>query len=84
MNRPSLFAIVIGAEMDAELVRGPPHTPSVVENGVNYANGAYISTILANVDRLSPRRLPNPVDRPLLKTKLVVNKEGDTRGFCRG
>ena len=45
---PLPFAIVIAVEMDAELVRGAPHTSSVVESGVNYAKGAYISTILAN------------------------------------
>ena len=45
---PLPFAIVIAVEMEAELVRGAPHTPSVVESGVNYAKGAYISTILAN------------------------------------
>jgi len=42
------FAIVIATAMDYELVNGAPHTPSVVESGVNYAKGAYISTILAN------------------------------------
>jgi reductive dehalogenase len=45
---PLPFAIVIAVEMDAELVRGAPHTSSVVESGVNYAKGAYISTILTN------------------------------------
>jgi reductive dehalogenase len=45
---PLPFAIVMAEEMDAELVRGAPHTPSVVESGVNYAKGAYISTIVAN------------------------------------
>ena len=45
---PLPFAIVMAEEMDAELVRGAPHTPSVVESGVNYAKGAYITTILAN------------------------------------
>lgn len=45
---PLPFAIVIATEMDENLVRGAPHTPSVVESGVNYAKGAYISTILAN------------------------------------
>ncbi len=45
---PLPFAIVIAVEMDADLVRGAPHTPSVVESGINYAKGAYISTILAN------------------------------------
>ena len=44
---PLPFAIVIAVEMHADLVRGAPHTPSVVESGVNYAKGAYISTILA-------------------------------------
>jgi reductive dehalogenase len=44
---PLPFAIVIAVEMQADLVRGAPHTPSVVESGVNYAKGAYISTILA-------------------------------------
>lgn len=45
---PLPFAIVMAEEMDADLVRGAPHTPSVVESGVNYAKGAYITTILAN------------------------------------
>ncbi|MFQ6079805.1 MAG: hypothetical protein ACE5NJ_11835, partial [Thermodesulfobacteriota bacterium] len=45
---PLPFGVVMAEEMDAELVRGAPHTPSVVESGVNYAKGAYISTILAN------------------------------------
>jgi len=45
---PLPFAVVLAEEMDAELVRGAPHTPSVVESGVNYAKGAYITTILAN------------------------------------
>jgi len=45
---PLPFAIVMAEEMDAELVRGAPHTSSVVESGMNYAKGAYITTILAN------------------------------------
>jgi reductive dehalogenase len=45
---PLPFAVVIATEMDYQLVRGAPHTPSVVESGVNYAKGAYISSILAN------------------------------------
>jgi reductive dehalogenase len=45
---PLPFAIVVAVEMDAELVRGAPHTSSVVESGVNYAKGAYISTVLAS------------------------------------
>lgn len=45
---PLPFAIVIATEMNYKLVSGAPHTPSVVESGVNYAKGAYISTILAN------------------------------------
>jgi reductive dehalogenase len=45
---PLPFAIVIAVEMDRKLVRGAPHTSSLVESGVNYAKGAYISTILAN------------------------------------
>ena len=46
--RPLPFAVVIATEMDDKLVSSAPHTPSVVESGVNYAKGAYISTILAN------------------------------------
>lgn len=42
------FAIVVAVEMDLELVGGAPHTPSVVESGVNYAKGAYIATLLAH------------------------------------
>ena len=45
---PLPFAAVIATEMDYKLVSGAPHTPSVVESGVNYAKGACISTILAN------------------------------------
>jgi reductive dehalogenase len=45
---PLPFAIVVAEEMDAELVRGAPHTSSVVESGMNYAKGAYITTILAH------------------------------------
>jgi hypothetical protein len=45
---PLPFAVVMAEEMDAELVRSAPHTPSVVESAVNYAKGAYITTILAN------------------------------------
>jgi reductive dehalogenase len=45
---PLPYAIVIATEMDAEMVGGAPHTPSVVESGMNYAKGAYISSILAN------------------------------------
>ncbi|UCC66528.1 MAG: reductive dehalogenase, partial [Deltaproteobacteria bacterium] len=45
---PFPFAVVMAVEMNEALVRGAPHTPSVVESGVNYAKGAYISTILAN------------------------------------
>jgi len=45
---PLPFAVVMAEEMDTELVKGAPHTPSVVESGVNYARGAYITTILAN------------------------------------
>jgi hypothetical protein len=48
MPAPLPFAIVIATAMDYELVNGAPHTPSAVESGVNYAKGAYISTILAN------------------------------------
>jgi reductive dehalogenase len=45
---PLPFAIIMAEEMDTELVRGAPHTSSVVESGINYAKGAYITTILAN------------------------------------
>jgi len=45
---PLPFAIVLATEMDGQLVRGAPHTPSVVESGLNYAKGAYISSILAS------------------------------------
>ncbi len=42
------FAIVIATEMDSQLVGAAPHTPSLVESGVNYAKGAFIATALAN------------------------------------
>ena len=41
------FAVVIATEMDPHNVGAGPHTPAVVESGVNYAKGAYITTILA-------------------------------------
>ena len=41
------YAVVIATEMDRDLVAAAPHTPTVVESAVNYAQGAYISTILA-------------------------------------
>ncbi len=44
---PLPFAVVIATEMDSCNVAGAPHTPAVVETGVNYAKGAFITTELA-------------------------------------
>lgn len=41
------YAVVFLLEMEREHVMSAPHTPSVVESAVNYAKGAYISTMLA-------------------------------------
>ncbi len=46
---PSLpFAFVISTEMAPKLVEGAPNPPSVGENCIIYAKGAFISTVLAN------------------------------------
>jgi reductive dehalogenase len=41
------FAVVLAVEMASASVRTAPHTPSVTESAINYAKGAYISTVLA-------------------------------------
>lgn len=41
------YAVVFLLEMDRDHVISAPHTPSVAESAVNYAKGAYISTLLA-------------------------------------
>jgi len=41
------YAVVFLLEMKREHVMSAPHTPSVVESAVNYAKGAYVSTLLA-------------------------------------
>jgi reductive dehalogenase len=41
------FAVVFAVEMNAASVGTAPHTPSVTESALNYAKGAYISTLLA-------------------------------------
>ena len=41
------YAVVILTEMDAELVAAGPHTPGAAESAMNYAKGAFITTILA-------------------------------------
>ena len=40
-------AIVFAVEMDPEMVRTAPHTPSVAESALSYSKGAWISTQLA-------------------------------------
>jgi hypothetical protein len=44
---PLPYAVVIATEMDLENVGAGPHTPALVESSANYAQGAYITTILA-------------------------------------
>jgi reductive dehalogenase len=41
------YAIVFAVEMDPEMVRTAPHTPSVAESALSYSKGAWISTQLA-------------------------------------
>ncbi len=41
------YAIVFGVEMDFEMVRAAPHTPTALESMHNYGKGAYIATQLA-------------------------------------
>ncbi len=41
------YAVVFLLEMERDHVISAPHTPSVAESAVNYAKGAYISTLLA-------------------------------------
>lgn len=41
------YAVVFILEMDRDHVISAPHTPSVAESAMNYAKGAYVSTILA-------------------------------------
>jgi reductive dehalogenase len=41
------FAVVFAVEMSSASVGTAPHTPSVTESALNYAKGAYISTMLA-------------------------------------
>jgi reductive dehalogenase len=47
LPEPLPYAVVISTEMDSDNVGTGPHTPAVVESGVNYAQGAYITTMLA-------------------------------------
>ncbi len=44
---PLPYAVVVATEMDYDMVRSAPHTPTMVESGYNYARGAYITTILS-------------------------------------
>ena len=41
------YAVVVATEMDYDMVRSAPHTPTMVESGYNYARGAYVTTILS-------------------------------------
>ena len=45
--KPLPYAVVVATEMDYDMVRSAPHTPTMVESGYNYARGAYITTILS-------------------------------------
>ncbi len=47
LPEPLPYAVVIATEMDPGNVATGPHTPAVMESGVNYAKGAYITTLLA-------------------------------------
>ncbi|MEJ2719355.1 MAG: hypothetical protein P8182_19875 [Deltaproteobacteria bacterium] len=47
LPEPLPYAVVIATEMETKNVGAGPHTPAVVESGVNYARGAYITTMLA-------------------------------------
>ena len=44
---PLPYAVVIATEMDQENVGAAPHTPTVVESGLGYARGAFVTTELA-------------------------------------
>jgi reductive dehalogenase len=44
---PLPYAVVVATEMDYDMVRSAPHTPTMVESGYNYARGAYVTTILS-------------------------------------
>jgi reductive dehalogenase len=48
LDEPLPFAVVIATEMNHELVSAGPHIPAVIESGLNYAKGSYITTILAH------------------------------------
>ena len=41
------YAVVVAVEMDNDMVRSAPHTPTVVESSRNYAKESYITTTLA-------------------------------------
>ena len=47
ISKPLPYAVVVATEMDSDMVRSAPHTPTMVESGYNYAQGAYITTILS-------------------------------------
>jgi len=42
------YAIVMATEMNHEHVNSAPHTPTAAETANQYANGAYISTVIAH------------------------------------
>lgn len=42
------YAIVFGEEMDLDLIRPAPHTPTCIESMQNYAKGAYITVQIAS------------------------------------
>lgn len=44
---PLPYTVVIGTEMDHDLVVGSPHTPTVIESSRDYALGAFLTTQLA-------------------------------------
>ena len=44
---PLPYTVVIATRMDHRQTGAAPHTPTVVESGLGYAKGAYVTTILA-------------------------------------
>ena len=47
LPEPLPFAVVVATAMDTENIGAAPHTPTVIESGLNYALGAFITTELA-------------------------------------
>ena len=47
LAEPLPYAVVVATAMDNENIKAAPHTPTVIESGLNYARGAFITTELA-------------------------------------